>query len=742
MRRLLLGPTLALATLAGCNIGGSDTTTTAGAACASVGSACGQNADCCSYGCQAGLCAPNLLEGGTCRTSDDCAFFRLCKSGACITPTAGMCRDDADVCTSDYSCCSGNCAGALWPAEGHCQPNQAPVAAFTVTGMDANGNVPYHAMLTLQNGSTDPDGDSLVYAWSLTLAPPGSLATLSSNTAASPTLTPDLVGDYTVQLTVTDGPAGQPGRLTASAAHTFHAVNVPPTVDAGGDRTASRNIPLALSGTVSDSDGDALTCTWRATPPTGGPDIVLAGPSACSGTYSATFTCSGTYTYPDVPASEGFWTVALAASDGPNAVGSTAHVNCVNDPPVANAGLDQVWNLGATALQDPSVPLSGTFTDPNGDAAWSWQWTLVTVPAGSALLPDAILSATQTAAFVPDVVGRYVAQIQVCDRPSSCGTDTMNVDVYRYIQEFGDDRVVNASDYAHGANRIAMAGPDPANPALGKVWLRDPTGVAAEIAASLDAIPDTIAVTSAGDWAVAGNGLWLWVVKLTATPTVVKVSNTVGALGSIALAGTEALVFPSAGSGYFFHFTYTTATSSTVLTNAYFLGNVGRVDAAAANLYVLETGYSPILTRYLVSNKGGFGLTSYVTQFLPYGSYPSNLWVSLDGTHLFLSTGDIYASSSVTSAGSLGVAPSWVDSLADGQAAALTWDRQELFNTGLTHTADDVFPLWGVAGTGHTAAPDGGFIRVDPADSTKTIRYVLLHANGTSPFRSGIVTYP
>jgi hypothetical protein len=747
MRRPLLAWALALTTVAaaGCKIGGGETTTTTGAACASVGSACAGNADCCSYGCQAGLCAPNPVDGGTCRTTDDCAFFRLCKSGACTTPPpTGMCRDDADVCTSDFSCCSGNCVGAVFPAEGHCRPNHAPTAAFTVSGMDPGGNVPYHAGLTLQNGSADVDGDGLVYTWSLTLVPPDSIATLSSTTASSPTFTPDLVGDYAVQLTVTDGPPGQPGRLTASVSHAFHAVNLPPVVNAGADRTASRNVPLALSGTASDSDGDPLTCTWRATPPGGGADVVLADPSPCSGTFAATFTCSGTYVFPDVPVLEGVWTITLAATDGPNSVGSTAHVGCVNDPPVANAGLDQVWNLGATVPENPTVPLTGASTDPNGDAPWSWQWTLATVPPGSALVPGAVLSDAQAASFVPDVTGRFVAQVKVCDRPSSCATDTMNVDVYRHIQELGDGRVVNASDHAHGANRIAMAGPDPGNPAAGKVWLRDPSGVAAEVSASLDGVPDTLAVTAAGDWAVAGNNLWLWVVKLSvAPPTVTRVSNAVGALGSIALAGTEAIVFPRTGSTFFRHFTYTTATSSTVLTDAGFLGNVGRVDAAGANLYGLETGTSPRVTRYLVTNKGGFGLTWFQSEFLPVFSPASDLWVSADGAHLFISTGDIQATASLTSTGAtLGLSPWWVDSLADGQAAALGADRLSLYSTSLTHTTDDVLPPWGVAGVGHSVVPDGGFIRLDPLDATKTLRWVLVHANGTAPLKSGIVAYP
>jgi hypothetical protein len=740
--RRIVPALLVLASVAGCKIGGAEEKTALPAACLQVGAACSTNMDCCSVGCQAGLCVQNPIEGGACRTSSDCAFGALCKSGGC--ERAATCRDNGDVCSASYpygECCSGTCV------TGSCAPNHAPTAAFAVTGQDASANVPYHAAITLQNGSSDPDGDTLSYRWALTSAPPGSAAALSSTTAASPTLTPDLVGDYTVQLTVTDGPTGQLGRLSASVSHAFHAINVPPVVDAGADRSAPRNVAITLSGTVSDPDGDTLQCTWRATPPGGGADVVLAPSSPCSGTVTAPFTCSGTYSYPAAPASEGVWTVALVASDGPAAISSTAHVTCQNDPPVANAGVDQVWNLGATAAQNPSVPLTGAFSDTNGDAAYSWQWTLATVPAGSALTPGSVLASTQATSFVPDAIGRFVVQLQVCDRPSSCGTDTANVDVFRAIHDLGDSRVVHASDFARGANKIAMAGLDPTDATSpGRVWLHDPTEATSEISASLDAVPDALAVTAAGDYAIAGNGLWLWVVKLSANPpTVTRISNPVSTLGSIAIAGSTALVFPASGSSYFYYLNYTSATPT--VTSAYFAGNVGRTDATGGYLYVLEPA-NGWLTRYQVTNKGGFALTYQAYGSLPnycYSGYSciTNLWISADGTHLFFNTGDIWNAGSLTSTQTtLGVAPWEVDSLPDGQAAALGSDRLWLYNAALTHAADDMLPQWGVAGVGYGVTPDGGFIRVDPADATKTIRYVLVHASGTASPKSGIVKFP
>ncbi len=57
--------------------------------------------------------------------------------------------------------------------------------------------------------SSDPDtGDTLSYAWSFTSQPDGSNAALSDATTATPTFTPDVVGDYIVGLTVSDGNGG------------------------------------------------------------------------------------------------------------------------------------------------------------------------------------------------------------------------------------------------------------------------------------------------------------------------------------------------------------------------------------------------------------------------------------------------------------------------------------------------------------------------------------------------------
>lgn len=55
------------------------------------------------------------------------------------------------------------------------------------------------------SGSSDPEGATLSWEWTVVSAPPGSDATLSDPVAEKPTFTPDVPGIYTICLTVNDG---------------------------------------------------------------------------------------------------------------------------------------------------------------------------------------------------------------------------------------------------------------------------------------------------------------------------------------------------------------------------------------------------------------------------------------------------------------------------------------------------------------------------------------------------------
>lgn len=79
--------------------------------------------------------------------------------------------------------------------------NFAPVAN---AGTDQN--VKTGSLVHLDgSGSTDEDGDTLTYSWSLISIPAGSSATLSDSTGYNPSFTADVEGTYIITLVVNDG---------------------------------------------------------------------------------------------------------------------------------------------------------------------------------------------------------------------------------------------------------------------------------------------------------------------------------------------------------------------------------------------------------------------------------------------------------------------------------------------------------------------------------------------------------
>ena len=82
--------------------------------------------------------------------------------------------------------------------------NSAPVAnaGTTQTVTRVSGTI----TITLNGtGSTDANGDTLTYKWTIAYQPTGSTATLSSSTVASPTITATVAGVYVFNLVVNDG---------------------------------------------------------------------------------------------------------------------------------------------------------------------------------------------------------------------------------------------------------------------------------------------------------------------------------------------------------------------------------------------------------------------------------------------------------------------------------------------------------------------------------------------------------
>ena len=119
----------------------------------------------------------------------------------------------------------------------------APVAN---AGKDKN--VVTGLIVTLDGSkSSDPDGDSLSYLWTMVSQPAGSTSALSSVSVVKPSFTPDADGSYVISLLVNDGTvdsAVDTVTVTASSS----SGNTPPVADAGDDQDVVIGLPVILSG--------------------------------------------------------------------------------------------------------------------------------------------------------------------------------------------------------------------------------------------------------------------------------------------------------------------------------------------------------------------------------------------------------------------------------------------------------------------------------------------------------------
>src|SRR5210317_628669 len=135
--------------------------------------------------------------------------------------------------------------------------NSAPVAE---AGADQYFENPDVIIELDGNQSFDPDGDPITYAWTIVSKPIDSLAELSNPNDVQPTFVADTVGDYIIELVVTDdlGTMSVPDEVVVSSG------NVKPVADAGGNQLAIVDHPVLLDGSGSyDANNDPLTYSWN-----------------------------------------------------------------------------------------------------------------------------------------------------------------------------------------------------------------------------------------------------------------------------------------------------------------------------------------------------------------------------------------------------------------------------------------------------------------------------------------------
>jgi hypothetical protein len=281
------------------------------------------------------------------------------------------------------------------------------------------------------SASSDADGNSLTYLWSITSAPPGSAATLSDPAAVYPTFTIDLFGDYQISLTVNDGFDNSiPDTVLVTT------LNSVPVADAGPDQSGFMNDIVTLDGSGShDADGDELTYSWSLSTRPAGSNAVLSN----SNIVNPSFTI-------DV---NGIYVAQLVVNDGTaNSLADTVVITTDNTPPVANAGTNQTAFVGDTVTLDGSGS-----SDLDGDSL-TFHWSFMSRPVGSvATLSD---DTAVMPAFEVDVYGTYVVQLIVNDGTVDSSPDSVTIDIMNTapVANAGPDQTVVRYDtvYLNGAD--------------------------------------------------------------------------------------------------------------------------------------------------------------------------------------------------------------------------------------------------------------------------------------------------
>jgi K+-transporting ATPase c subunit len=262
--------------------------------------------------------------------------------------------------------------------------------------------------LFLTGSASDPDGSVVSYAWSK-VSGPSSYDINSPNTPATGIsgLTP---GVYVFRLTATDnqGAIGMDDVQITVYAPPPPPPNQAPVANAGNDIAITLPVnSVTLSGSAADADGTVAGYGWAQV---SGPSQAAIGSPASAQTTVSNLT-------------EGVYVFRLTATDDDGDTGSdlvtvTVLPQPVNIPPVVNAGQDITITLPVN-----SVILSGTATDADGIASYSW--TQVSGPAQYSIVNPA---GAQTA--VEGLVqGVYRFSLSVTDNGGASASDTIIVTV-------------------------------------------------------------------------------------------------------------------------------------------------------------------------------------------------------------------------------------------------------------------------------------------------------------------------
>ncbi len=261
--------------------------------------------------------------------------------------------------------------------------------------------------------SADPQGRPLAYDWSITVRPVLSQTSLNDAHIATPSFIPDMDGDYTIELVVSNGVlSSTPSKVTVSARKCSQAA---PDITAAVAAPANPNTgnTVQLSATVHDADNDpacnlnqTFTLLWTAVARPGASAAALSDPAATSPTF--------------VPDQIGTYQFSVVATDSTGLHSAPKFVTFKTTTcGSATPSITSATASSTTPNPGDTVNLVAVATDADNLAGCSlgqtlrFDWRVAGQPAGSsATLSDPTVSSPS---ITPDAIGTYVFVVTATD---------------------------------------------------------------------------------------------------------------------------------------------------------------------------------------------------------------------------------------------------------------------------------------------------------------------------------------
>ena len=267
--------------------------------------------------------------------------------------------------------------------------NTAPVASITAASTVLKVNEEL-ALSAAQ--STDADGDSLSFSWQIIQKPDNANVKLDQAATQLAKFTASTLGEYHVELTVSDGKLQDKKTLVLQVT----AVNRAPVVSINlNSSSPKQGETINLQGVGVDPDNDSLSYHW----------ILVSKPSDSSAEFTST-NQQNTQLYLDA---KGDYLVSLTATDNKlTSEPATQMIRAaVNHPPVIT---EVIYNTHVVAGYPTQLEVLAT--DPEGQPL-TFEWRLVEKDPGT----EGTFSApTQSVTdFTPDLPGWYTLEVSVSD---------------------------------------------------------------------------------------------------------------------------------------------------------------------------------------------------------------------------------------------------------------------------------------------------------------------------------------